>query len=80
MSLENKTKTISMSADCVINEITVANFYATIDSEKLDDMVPSRSVIDNKGYKDNRAAVMSDQSAFEDEAYAFLERLKGQNK
>lgn len=27
--------------------------------------------------KTNRAAVMSDQAAFEDEAYAFLEELKG---
>ncbi len=78
MSLENKTKTISMTANCVIKDVTVASFYATIDSEKLEDMVPGRSIIDNEAYKANRAAVMSDQAAFEDEAYAFLEELKGQ--
>lgn len=78
MSLENKTKTISMTANCVIKDVTVASFYATIDSEKIEDMVPGRSIIDNEAYKANREAVMSDQVAFEDEAYAFLEELKGQ--
>lgn len=79
MALENIKKTINLSAISTINGESVVQFYAGFDSENIDMMVPSRSVLNNTLYRANREMVMVDQEAFEDQAYALLDEMTKTN-
>ena len=79
MALQNKTKSINLTATSVVSESNVAMFSANFDSQNLENMVPMRSILDSSAYRANRSEVMQDQTDFEVEAYALLDSMKKTN-
>lgn len=64
-----KTQNITITGESVINEISVAGFNATINSENPEDMTLSTWQNNKLACKENRAQVRADQAEFEDYAY-----------
>ncbi|MEG2418487.1 MAG: hypothetical protein RSB35_06225 [Eubacterium sp.] len=79
MALQNKTKSINLTATSVVSGLNVAMFSANFDSQNLENMVPMRSILDSSAYRANRSEVMQDQTDFEVEAYALLDSMKKTN-
>ena len=79
MALQNKTKSINLTATSVVSGLSVAMFSANFDSQNLENMVPMRSILDSSAYRANRSEVMQDQTDFEVEAYALLDSMKTPN-
>ena len=75
MALSTISKSISMNATSSINDTTVVEFYATIDSNNIDITAPNRTILDAAKYRENRAVVLTDQKAFEDAVYAVITDL-----
>ena len=72
MALDKISKTITLNAKSVVDDKTIAEFFANIDSNNLDNTLPNRSVLNNVEYRNNRAAVLKDQQDFEDAVYTLL--------
>ena len=79
MALQNKTKSINLTATSVVSGSNVAMFSANFDSQNLENMVPMRSILDSTAYRANRSEVMQDQTDFEAYAYALLDSMKTPN-
>ena len=79
MALQNKTKSINLTATSVVSGLSVAMFSANFDSQNLENMVPMRSILDSSAYRANRSEVMQDQTDFEAYAYALLDSMKTPN-
>ena len=79
MALQNKTKSITLTATSVVSGSNVAMFSANFDSRNLENMVPMRSILDSTAYRANRSEVMQDQTDFEAYAYALLDSMKTPN-
>ena len=75
MALLNKTKSITLTANSVVDGVNVAIFSANFDSQNLENMAPMRSILDSVAYRANRSEVMQDQTDFEVEAYALLDSM-----
>ena len=75
MALENKNKSISLSAQSVIKGETFCMFSASIDSVNLNNVSIGRSILNNAGYRENRAECIADQTAFEDAVYAIVDSM-----
>lgn len=78
MALQNRTKSITLTANSVVNEVSIAQFTAMIDVNHPESMSPGRIILDNEAYRINRTTVMSDQNEFETEAYTIMEAQKGE--
>ena len=75
MALQNRTKSINLTANSVVDGVNVAMFTANFDSQNLENMAPMRSILDSAAYRANRSEVMQDQTDFEVEAYALLDSM-----
>lgn len=80
MALLNKTKSINLTANSVVDGVIIAQFTAMIDSAHPESMAPGRIILDNTAYRTNRTTVMSDQTEFETEAYALMDSVKGETE
>lgn len=74
--LKTKQK-ITITGESIINDVSVAGFSASIDSENPEDITLSQWQNDKKAYKENRAVVRSDYAEFEDFAYSKQDELIG---
>lgn len=75
MALQNKTKSINLTANSVVDGVNVAMFSANFGSQNLENMAPMRTILDSAAYRANRSEVMQDQTDFEVEAYALLDSM-----
>ena len=75
MALENKNQSISLSAQSAIKGETFCMFSASIDSVNLNNVSIGRSILNNAGYRENRAECIADQTAFEDAVYAIVDSM-----
>ena len=80
MALQNKTKSINLMANSVVDGVNVAMFTANFDSQNFENMAPMRSILDSAAYRANRSEVMQDQTDFEVEAYALLDSMRKINE
>ena len=75
MALQNKAKSINLTANSVVDGAIVAQFTANIENNSPQAMAPVRTIFDSIAYRANRSEVMQDQSDFEVEAYALLDSM-----
>lgn len=78
--LKEKTETRSINAYGYVGEKQICHFSATIDSQYPENMDVNRSILDRDAYKENRALMMKDQTAFEDSVYALQDEMIAANK
>ena len=73
--LGNKTKSITLNGNSVIDGVTAAHFTAVINSDNPEDMTLASYQTDKALYKKNRVQCRKDEAEFEDEAYAIQDTL-----
>lgn len=78
--LKGKTEERSIRNYSVINGMNVCQFYATINSEDLQNMDVGRSILEKDAYKTNRAQVMKDQAEFENYVYSLQDEMIAANQ
>lgn len=66
----NTKERISIIGESIIDDISVAGFTATIDSQNPENMNISVYQNNKEAYKNNRVQARADQASFEDAAYA----------
>lgn len=67
---------ITIVADCVVEDTKIASFGAILDTDSMELSLSTRH-IDKDACKTHRDVVRADQQAFEDNAYALQDMLKG---
>ena len=72
--LFKKTST-TIDGRSVVDDVEIAGFRASIDSDNPEDMTISVWQSNKAAYKANRAAARADQAEFEDYAYTVQEEL-----
>lgn len=79
--LKNVTKHINLFGYSQNTDGTnIAQFSGSIDSERPDNAVPSRSIINPSLYRANRTTVRADQAKFEDQFYALVDEIVSDNE
>ena len=73
--LSNKTKSITLNGDSVIDGVTASHFTAVINSDNPEDMTLTSYQTDKALYKTNRVQCRKDEAEFEDEAYAIQDTM-----
>ena len=63
-----------------VGEVTAKIFEATINTASPETMTFNHYVVNYEIYKSNRAAIGTEQLAFEDAAYAFQDQLIAENE
>ncbi len=71
-----KKKKTTIEGKSVVNDVEIAGFRASIDSDNPDDMTISVWQSNKAEYKANRVAARADQAEFEDYAYTVQDELK----
>ena len=71
----NMRKIINITGECVIDDIMVESYSASIDSTNLEKVQFSSWINDTVKYKAHRAEARADQAAFEDAVYAIQDEL-----
>ena len=69
------TRNMNLSGQSIINGIVVENYSANISEENPEGMTITRSILNGTVRKDNRTECVTDQVAFEDEAYAIQSEM-----
>lgn len=76
MLIKKTSKTIEGRS--VVDDVEIAGFRASIDSDNPDDMTISVWQSNKAAYKANRAVARADQAEFEDYAYSVQEKIKSE--
>jgi len=71
----NITKTTQFRGESKIGEATAKVFEATINTANPESMTFNNYIVNYDLYKNNRAAIATEQTKFEDEAYTFQAQL-----
>lgn len=64
------TRNVNLEGQSIINGVTVERYTANINQDNPEGMTITRTILNGSVRKDNRAECITDQVAFEDEAYA----------
>lgn len=73
-----KKKSTTIEGRSVVDDVEIAGFRASIDSDNPDDMVISVWQSNKSAYKANRDVARADQADFEDYAYIVQDELKAE--
>lgn len=71
----NITKTTNFKGESKINDTLAKVFEATINTAAPENMTMSGYIVNYELYKANREAIATEQTQFEDQAYAFQAQL-----
>lgn len=71
----NITKTTQFRGESKIGEVVAKVFEATINTTNPENMTFNNYIINYDLYKSNRTAIATEQTQFEDAAYAFQAQL-----
>lgn len=73
-----KKKSTTIEGRSVVDDVEIAGFRASIDSDNPDDMTISVWQSNKSAYKTNRESARADQAEFEDYAYTVQDELKAE--